>query len=207
MFQIAKQYFLPCFVAAALAGPLVSTAMGQARSLAKDAAQSEAVAGDARYRIGEGDVLQIMVWKEPEASIPSVVVRPDGRIAMPLLKEVQVAGLTEREAESLITQGLSKFMRVSDVTVVVSSMNKTVYLVGAVRKEGPIQLHRRLTMLQAISEAGGVTEFAKTRKIYLLRSVNGTQRRFAFNYDAVIRGQQMQQNIYVLPDDTIVVPH
>ena len=160
------------------------------------------------YRIGSGDVLQINVWKDPDTSVPSAVVRPDGKIAMPLLKEVTVAGLTPKQAERLITDRLGQYIRGADVTVVVTQINSTkAYVVGAVKKEGPIPLQYRMSVLQAISEAGGLTDYAKRKKIYLLRTENGKQFRFPFNYDAVIKGQQMEQNIPVIPGDTIVVPH
>jgi polysaccharide export outer membrane protein len=160
------------------------------------------------YRIGAGDILQVMVWKEPDASVPSVVVRPDGKIAVPLLKEVDVMGLTPAEAEQTITAGLSQFIHGADVTVVVTAIHsKRIYMVGAVKKEGPIPLQYHMSILQALSEAGGLTDYAKRKKIYVLRSANGKQYKLPFNYDAVIKGQDMRQNIWVEPDDTIVVPH
>ena len=162
---------------------------------------------DDGYRIVSGDVLQIIVWKDPDASVPSAVVRPDGKIGMPLLKEIVVAGLTPKEVERMITGRLSQFIRAADVTVVVKEINTKAYVVGAVKKEGPVSLQYQMTVLQALSEAGGVTDYAKRKKIYLLRSENGKPFRFPFNYDAVIRGQQMEQNIPVIPGDTIVVPH
>ena len=110
------------------------------------------------YVIGSGDVLRISVWKEPDASVPSVVVRPDGKISIPLLKEVPVMGLTVVQAEQLITQGLSKFLTAPDVTVIVEQINsKKIYITGAVKKEGPIPYTYQMTVLQAISEAGGLT--------------------------------------------------
>jgi polysaccharide export outer membrane protein len=160
------------------------------------------------YQIGAGDVLQIMVWKEPDASVPSVVVRPDGKITMPLLKAVDVMGLTPTQAERMITERLSKFIEDVSVAVVVTGINsKKVYVVGAVRREGPIALQYRMSVLQALSEAGGLTDYAKRNKIYVLRTENGKQFRFPFNYNAVIKGEQMEQNIWVQPDDTIIVPH
>ncbi|HWC00662.1 MAG TPA: polysaccharide biosynthesis/export family protein [Bryobacteraceae bacterium] len=160
------------------------------------------------YHIGAGDVLQIMVWREPDASVPSAIVRPDGKIAMPLLKEVSVVGLSPREAQDLITERLSKFIHGADVTVVVTAINSTkAYIVGAVKREGPISLQYRMTVLQALSEAGGLTDYAKRKKIYVLRTENGKPYRLPFNYDAVLKGERMEENVQVMPDDTIVVPH
>jgi polysaccharide export outer membrane protein len=158
------------------------------------------------YVIGAGDLLSISVWKEPDASVPSVVVRPDGKIAMPLLKDITVAGMTPAQAETMITQKLSPIIHDAEVTVVVTAINsKKVYVLGAVRKEGPIAYTYRMTALEAISEAGGLTEYAKRKKIYILRTENGQTTRLPFNYDQVIRGEKMEQNIQLLPGDTIVV--
>jgi polysaccharide biosynthesis/export protein len=160
------------------------------------------------YEIGAGDILQINVWKEPEASIPSVVVRPDGKISMPLLKDVPVVGLTPKQAEQLITEQLSRFINGADVTVVVTGINsKKVYLVGAVKKEGPLAYTYRMSVMQALSEAGGLTDYAKRKKIYVLRNEKGRQFRLPFDYDAVLKGERMELNISLLPGDTVVVPH
>jgi polysaccharide export outer membrane protein len=159
------------------------------------------------YLIGSGDTLQVSVWKEPEASVPSVVVRPDGRITMPLIKEVEVAGLTPRQAEAVITERIAKFIAEPNVSVVVAAINsKKVYLIGAVRKEGALPYTYRMTVMQALSEAGGLNDYAKRRKIYVLRSENGKEYRLNFNYEEVIRGKRMEQNGVLLPGDTVVVP-
>jgi polysaccharide export outer membrane protein len=159
------------------------------------------------YRIGAGDTLQIAVWKEPEASVPAVVVRPDGRITMPLIKDVEVAGLTPRQAEAAITAGFAKFITDPNVTVVVATINsKKVYLIGAVRKEGPLPYTYGITVIQALSEAGGLTDYAKRKRIYILRTEGGREYRLDFNYEEVIRGEHMEQNVVLLPGDTVVVP-
>lgn len=159
------------------------------------------------YRIGAGDVLQVNIWKEPDASVPTAVVRPDGKISLPLLKDVSVAGLTPKQAEIMITQELGRFITGADVTVVVAEINsKKVYLVGAVKKEGPLAYTYRMSVMQAISEGGGLTDYAKRKKIYVLRTENGRQSRLPFNYNAVLKGEHMELNIALLPDDTVVVP-
>jgi polysaccharide export outer membrane protein len=161
------------------------------------------------YKIGSGDILSISVWKEPDASVPSVVVRPDGKIAMPLLKDISVAGLTPKEVERNIADGLSKLILTgADVTVVVTAVNsKKIYVMGAARKEGIIPYTYKMTAMQAIGEAGGLNEFAKRKKIYVLRkSPEGELLRFPFNYDDVIRGQKVEQNIELQPGDTLVIP-
>ena len=160
------------------------------------------------YRIGEGDVLQISVYKEPDASVPNAVVLPGGQIAMPLIKRIQAAGLTAAELEKAVTEQLTKFIPGADVTVVVSGVHsKRIYVVGAVKKEGPIAYTYRMTVMQALSEAGGLTDYAKRKKIYVLRTENGKEARLPFDYDAALRGERMQLNVPLLPNDTLVVPH
>ena len=161
------------------------------------------------YRIGEGDVIQINVWGERDASVGSVVVRPDGMITMPLLKDIRVAGLTPAEAEKAIAEPLSKLIKAADVTVIVNQINsKKVFLVGGgIKKEGPLPYTYRMTVMQAISEAGGLTDYAKRKKIYVLRNENGRQFKLPFNYDAVLNGEHMELNIPLLPGDSLVVPN
>jgi len=160
------------------------------------------------YVIGSGDSLQINVWKEPEASVPTVVVRPDGKITVPLIKEVEVAGSTPTQAEQKITERLAKFISDANVTVVVATISsKKIYIIGAARKEGPLPYTYGMSVMQALSEAGGITEYAKRKKIYILRTEAGREYRLDFNYDDVVKGQSMEQNILLLPGDTVVVPH
>lgn len=160
------------------------------------------------YRIGAGDVLQVSVWKEPEASAGNVLVRPDGMISTPLTKEIHVAGLTPSQAEKAITEKLVKLIEEPEVTVVVSGMaSKKIYAVGAVKREGPIPYTYSMTVMQAIAEAGGLTDYAKRSKIYVLRNDNGKESRFPFRYDDILKGEHMELNIPLLPGDTLVVPH
>jgi polysaccharide export outer membrane protein len=161
------------------------------------------------YRIGEGDVLAVSVWGEPSASVGSVVVRPDGMISMPLIKDVHVSGLSPADAEKLITELLSKQIRAADVTVIVAGINskKVFFVGGGIKKEGPIPYTYRMTIMQGISEAGGLSDYAKRKKIYVLRNENGRQYKLPFDYDAVLKGEHMELNLPLLPGDTIVVPN
>ncbi len=169
---------------------------------------TQGIATPPGYRIGAGDNLEVNVWKEPEASVQSVIVRPDGKITLPLVKEVEVLGLTPAELEKVLVAKLSSKIVQPDVTVVVREIrSKKVYLVGAVNKVGPVPLLSNMTVLQVLAEAGGITEYAKKKKIYIMRTENGKQVKLPFNYDAVLNGEHTEQNIQVLPDDTIVVPH
>lgn len=160
------------------------------------------------YQIGAGDVLHISVSQEPEDSVESAVVRPDGKISMPLLNDVPVLGLTVVQAELFITKELSRFLTAPNVTVIVQAINsKKIYILGGVKKEGPIPYTYRMTVLQALTEAGGLNDWAKRKKIYVLHEENGRQFTFPFNYDAVLKGQHMDSNINLTPGDTVVVPH
>ena len=160
------------------------------------------------YRIGAGDVLQVVVWKEPEASAAGLVVRADGKISLPLVKETDVLGLSPSELEKSLAEKLGRYIHDADVTVLVTSINsRKVYMVGAVKKEGPVPLQSSMTVLQAISEAGGLNDYAKRKKIYVLRTEGGRQFRLPFDYQSVIRGERTEENVEVRPGDMIVVPH
>lgn len=159
------------------------------------------------FVIGPGDVLAINVFKEPEASVPSIVVRPDGFISMPMVKEVEAAGLTPVELEKVLSQKFARFLRDADVAVIVKEVHsEKVYVIGAVKKEGPITIRAPLTVLQAIAEAGGLTDYARRGKLYILRRENGKEVQLPFQYSAVIRGEHSEQNIVLQPGDTVVVP-
>src|SRR5262245_19094577 len=159
---------------------------------------------DASYRIGPQDILRIDVWKENEIS-RSVPVRPDGKISLPLLNDVQAAGLTAMELRTVITEGLQKFINSPQVTVTVTEINsRRVYVTGEVNKLGAYPLLPNMTALQALTSAGGFTQFSNTKKIYVLRNESGKQVKHPFNYKAVLDGKQ--DDIPLQPGDTIVVP-
>lgn len=161
----------------------------------------------AGYRIGAGDVLQIVVWKEPDASLPEAVVRSDGKISVPLIGEVDAAGLTPEELKDALVEKYSRYINAPGVTVYTKQINsRKIYVLGTVKHEGPIPLIRPMTVLQAIDEAGGLGEWASGKKIYVLRKIDGKQVKLPFDYRAVIKGQRLEQNITLLPDDTIIVP-
>jgi polysaccharide biosynthesis/export protein len=159
------------------------------------------------YRIGPGDVLQIDVWKEPDAISPSIVVRPDGKISVPILGELQAAGLRPAELQELLSSKYSEFIRNARVTLTIREVHsQRVYLIGEVKREGPIRLQAPITVLQALAEAGGVTDYAKRKKIYVLRMVQDKQVMLPFDYDAVVRGIKVEQNLILAPGDTVIVP-
>ncbi|HTR48598.1 MAG TPA: polysaccharide biosynthesis/export family protein [Verrucomicrobiae bacterium] len=176
-------------------------------STGKDAAQKpSAQTQDPSYVIGAQDILDISVWKEPELT-RIVPVRPDGKISLPLLNDVQAAGLTPTQLADAITAGLKKFVTDPQVTVIVSQINsQRVYITGEVQRAGAYPLLPGMTMLQALSSAGGFTQFANLKKIYMLRTEGGKQVRYPFNYKEVIAGKDPEQNIVMKAGDTIVVP-
>ena len=161
---------------------------------------------DSDYLIGPEDVLQFNVWKEPEIS-SSVPVRSDGKISLTLLNDIQAAGRTPMQLAAEITTRLREFIAQPHVTVIVTAMNsRRAYVMGHVTKQGAVLLISNLTVLQALSAAGGPAQFANTKKIYILRTDGDKQRRFFFNYPEVIKGRNTEQNIVLKSGDTIVVP-
>lgn len=183
----------------------VCEAQEAAKSAAKQAsAPAQAATTDASYKIGPQDVLRVDVWKETEIS-RSVPVRPDGKISLPLLNDVQASGLTAMELAGNIAEGLKKFINNPQVTVTVAEINsRRVYVTGEVTRPGAYPLLPNMTALQAITSASGFTQFANPKKIYVLRSESGKQVKHPFNYKAVLDGKQ--DDIPLQPGDTIVVP-
>jgi polysaccharide export outer membrane protein len=168
--------------------------------------QAGPAAADSSYTIGVDDVLDISVWKEPDVS-RSVPVRPDGKISLPLINDVQAAGLTPADLATEITGRLKKFLNDPQVTVIVTQINsRRVYVVGGVIRAGAYPLLPGMTVLQAISSAGGFTVYADTKAIRVVRVVDGKQTELPFDYHAVLKGSKSSENILLLPGDTIVVP-
>ena len=159
------------------------------------------------YRIGAGDVLQITVWREPDVSVPEALVRVDGKISVPLVGEVDAVGLTTTELKDILVEKFSHYINSPSVSVYTRQINsRKIYVLGNVKKEGPVPLLRPMTVLQALNEAGGLGEWAVKKKIYVLRKTDGKQVKMPFDYSAVIKGKRLEQNVVLLPDDTIVVP-
>jgi len=168
--------------------------------------QTKEANDDANYTIGAEDVLNVNVWREADIS-RTVPVRPDGKISLPLLNDVQAAGLTPQQLAASIREGLKKYVAEPEVTVIVTAVNsRRVYVMGEVSKPGEVPLLRGMTVLQGLATAGSFTQFANLKGIYVLRSENGKQVKYAFNYKAVLKGQNQEQNIELKPGDTIVVP-
>ena len=165
------------------------------------AAQSQ---GGAEYVIGPEDVLHVSVWKENDLSA-TLPVRPDGKISLPLLNDVQAAGMTPEQLSESLTTRLKKYISDPRVTVVVTAINsKRIYVNGEVLHSGPMSMLPNMTVLQALSSAG-LNQFAKTKGIYVLRIENGKQQKLPVNYRKLIKGD-IEQNYVLQTGDTIVVP-
>jgi polysaccharide export outer membrane protein len=180
----------------------------ESKAPAKTEAQAapKAATEDPEYQIGAEDQLYINVWKEPEVT-RTVPVRPDGKISLPLINDVQAAGLTPTQLAMSITESLKKYIENPQVTVIITAINsRRYYIVGEMNRAGAFPLLPNMTVLQAISSAGGFTQFAKTKSIYVLRIVEGKTTRFPVNYKDLIKGVHPEQNIVLKPGDTIVVP-
>ena len=157
------------------------------------------------YVIGPQDVLHIAVWKEADltATLP---VRPDGKISLPLLDDVQASGLTPKQLADSVTEKLKKYIADPRVTVVVTEINsKRIHVTGEVLHSGATSMLPNMTVLQALSSAG-LNQFANTKRIYVLRTENGRQQKLPVNYRKLVKGEQIEQNYLLQPGDTIVVP-
>jgi polysaccharide export outer membrane protein len=157
------------------------------------------------YLIGPADVLNVSVWKEATLS-GMILVRPDGMISLSLIGDVQASGLTPSQLAESISAKLKKYIQEPNVSVVVAQIHsKVVYLLGEVVRRGPVDMTPGMTVLQAIASAGGLTDFANQKKIYLLRNESGTQERIPVRYKEALKGDGTL-NLALKPGDTIVVP-
>lgn len=160
---------------------------------------------DSTYIIGPEDVLHVAVWKENDLTATEPV-RSDGKISLPLLNDVQAAGLTPTQLGESLTEKLKKFVADPRVTVVVTAINsKRIYLLGEVAHTGAMTLSPNMTVTQALASAG-INQFANTKKIYLLRTENGKKVKYPVPYRKLIKGQDIEHDYLLQPGDTIVVP-
>lgn len=188
--------------------PAQTAAPAQATAPVPATDPSAAKAHDDSFVIGNDDVLAINVWKEPDISSKSVPVRSDGKISLPLVGEVQAAGLTPLKLEQQIASKLQNYISQPEVSVMVQQINSQKYnVLGQVAHPGTFVIANSPTVLDAIALAGGFRDFAKQKSIYVLRqNPDGTQARLPFNYKEVIKGKNPEQNVKLQPRDTIVVP-
>jgi polysaccharide export outer membrane protein len=161
----------------------------------------------ADYVIGASDVLRILVWKNTELSVEAPV-RPDGKISVPLVNDVQAAGLTTTELKDVLSQALAEFVAAPDVTVIVHQINsKSVHVMGEVGRPMVVPLVIDMRALEVIAMAGGFTPFADKSDIRILRpNPDGSVVEYRFNYKAFLKGKHPESNLRMQPGDTIVVP-
>jgi polysaccharide export outer membrane protein len=164
-------------------------------------------AEEGSYRIGSGDVLEIVTWKEPDFSREEVLVRTDGFISFPLLNDVRAAGLTPSQLKKSLEAGLKNYVSNPEVTVtIVTSGSQRFYILGEVEETGEYPIAKHLTVLQAFALAGGFTEWASKDEILLLRKENGKDITIRVDYKEIADGKNLQQNVTIKADDTIIVP-
>jgi polysaccharide export outer membrane protein len=158
------------------------------------------------YQLGPEDAIEISVWKEPELT-KQLIVRPDGKITYPLVGEVQAAGLTVKQLQDEIAKRLAKYVTDANVTVILlKTQFYKIYVTGKVNKPSEFAVGRPVDVMQAIAMAGGLTPFASPKSIVVLRKAGGKEEVYPFNYQAVSRGESLEQNRTLLPGDVVVVP-
>jgi polysaccharide export outer membrane protein len=167
--------------------------------------EEERLSATKSYRIGPEDVLHVSVWENPELTI-DVTVRPDGKISFPLIKEIQAADFTPMELSDVLSRNLKEYIKDPRVTVIVTQTNsRKIFLIGNVLRPGSYLLRHDMTLLQALSLAGGFTTFASPRGMKLIRGARGKQESRSINYYKMIEGTEVDD--YMLkPGDTIVIP-
>lgn len=200
-----------------LIGAMVAVAFAAVTSEAQEARQSDhaataPAAGTALaelppgYVIGADDVLMVVYWREKEMSA-EVTVRPDGKVALPLLNDLTAAGLTPEAFRDRVIEAARRFVEDPNPTVMVKTINsRRVFITGQVEKPGPYQLNNPVTVLQLIAMAGGLKEFARGKNISVIRTEHGEQVVHRFNYQDALSRRNLQQNIELKPGDTVLVP-
>jgi len=197
---------LPSLALVLIAAVSSPAAQAPAPSPTPAPAQAPASAAPADFVIGPEDVLGVIFWREADIS-GDVTVRPDGRITLPVIGEMQAAGLRADQLQEQILQAAAKYLTDPNVAVVVRTINsRKIFVTGRVTTPGTHLLKGPLNVMQAIALAGGVTEYADAKNITILRATKGRTERFRFNYKDVARGKSLEQNIQLLPGDTVVVP-
>lgn len=158
------------------------------------------------YLIGAGDMLEILVWREPDIS-RTIRVRPDGKISLPLVDDIRAANSTLPQLKDRITKALAAYVENPSVYVMLQeNRSKKIYIVGMVNAPGEYVLEKETTVLQAIAMARGFSEWAKKDDIVIMRRDQQEQFRIEFDYDRVVSGKDIKQNILLNPDDVIIVP-
>jgi polysaccharide export outer membrane protein len=159
------------------------------------------------YVIGVEDLLAVVFWREQDRALNTeVVVRPDGKISVPMLNDIRAAGLTPEQLAASINQAAAKYIRDASSTVIVRQIHsRKVFVIGEVVKPGTVEIGGELNVLQAIAQAGGFLEHANKSDVVVVRTVAGREQRFKFNYKDVTRGKSPEQNIRLKPGDTVLI--
>jgi len=158
------------------------------------------------YVIQPNDTLEVFVWKEPDLT-RKVLVRPDGRISFPLVQDLQAAGISPAELKTQVEQKLSKFLSAPEVTIIVDAIQSyRIYVLGKVQKPGGVNVEKAVSVLQALSLAGGFQDYAKDAEIRIIRTIGNKNIVFEFNYRDVIQNKKPEQNILLRSGDVVVVP-
>jgi polysaccharide export outer membrane protein len=185
--------------------PIVCAQEGKEPLLQKQS-QAEVAADSNVYVIGPEDVLYIHIWKE-EALSKTIPVRSDGKISLPLIDEIQAAGLTPLQLKERLMEKLKEFVNVPDVSVIVMEANSfKVFVSGEVRTPGVYRLRSETSLLQFIPMVGGFTEWANPKKILIIRKEDGKENRITVNYKKIVTGEAPESNISLKPGDTVIVP-
>jgi len=205
-------------LAAAASTSLAVLAQAPAPALAANAAASAPAAAAAAivpvrpatpngYVIGVDDVLSILFWRDKDLSAPDITVRPDGKVTLPLLNDVQAAGLTPEQLRDTVLDAARKYVEDPNPTVIVKEIkSRKVFITGQVEKPGPYPLNGTVTVLQLIATAGGLRDFADGKNISVIRVRDSKQAVFEFNYQDLLKKRYLSQNIELTPGDTVVVP-
>jgi polysaccharide biosynthesis/export protein len=203
--MMQKLVWAAVVVITVLAAPEVCRAQNTAIEASK-ATEAQKAATDGDYRIGPEDVLQIFVWKN-ETLTRSVTVRPDGKISLPLLEDVQASGRTTRELREFLTQRLVEYMPAPEVSVIVTDVRSMkISVIGEVPKPGRYELKSKTTVLDILALAGGFGQFASRSKIVILRPEGEKMKRIPFNYNKVISTGGEEENFFLQPGDIVIVP-
>jgi len=177
-----------------------------AQSVEKPSAGAKENAKSYSYLVEAGDLLGIVVWKNEELS-DDYIVRPDGKITIPLIGDIIASGMKTDNISLQIELKLKEFIESPFVTVIVrNAASNLVYVLGEVRNPGVYRIQGSLTVLQVIALAGGFSEFANREKMVLIRLENGVQKKFNFSFKNIIRSPEGGGNILLMRGDTLVVP-
>ena len=173
---------------------------------ASAAAEAGGSGAPADYVIGPDDQLSVVFWRDKDMSA-DVAVRPDGKISLPLLNDVQAAGLTPPQLRDRLTEDAKRYIEDPNITVVVRQINsRRVFVTGEVAKPGPYALTGPTTILQILATAGGLKEYADEKNILVLRNEGGRPVSYKFNYRDVAKHKNLSQNVELKPGDTVIVP-